>query len=74
MASLVSVETMPEKASLPETKTKTKKNIRVGGSLEISGSIDDDSLGRKKRKKKKPCLSVGGSLDISGSIDDSSLG
>jgi hypothetical protein len=43
--------------------------------LEISGSINDGSLGRKKRKeKKKPCPSVGESLEISGSIDDGNLG
>jgi hypothetical protein len=72
MASFVSVETTPEKASLPEKK---KNLVRVGGSLEISGSIDDGNLGRKKKKKKKkPCPSVGGSLEISGNIDDGSLG
>ncbi len=46
MASLVFVETTPEKAS----------PVRVGESLEISGSIDD-TLGCEKKKKKKPCLS-----------------
>jgi hypothetical protein len=43
MASLVSVETTPEKAS------RKKNLVRVGGSMEISGSIDDGSLGRKKK-------------------------
>jgi hypothetical protein len=35
-----------------EKKKKKKKNpVRVGRSLEISGSIDDGSLGAKKKKK-----------------------
>jgi hypothetical protein len=43
--------------------------------LEISGTIDNGSLGQKLNKlKKKPCPSVGGSLEISDSIDDGSLG
>jgi hypothetical protein len=53
MASLVSVETTLEKANLPvkEKKKKKKNHVCVGGSLEIFGNINDDSLGRANKKK-----------------------
>ncbi len=36
----------------------------VGGSLEISGNIDDDSLGREKKKKKKKKTHVRLSVEV----------
>jgi hypothetical protein len=47
----------------------------VGGSLEISGSIDDGSVGGSLEISGSiDDGSVGGSVEISGSIDDDNLG
>ncbi len=43
----------------PPEKGEKKKHVRVSGSLEISGSIDDDSLRPKKKKKKTLVLTLG---------------